>query len=173
MSCCWPKHSSIAFAANFASPDCTLTERAKAALRSYAWPGNVRELQNAIERAAILSDVDAIDPASFATRREPRPAEDHMPAGMLDEGFSWEGPLEEVSQRAVAHVERFKIENALRDAKWNKTRAAEQLGVSYKTLLTKIRALGLEELTLQRARVLNPRAAPMQRTTLPKFHVAN
>jgi DNA-binding NtrC family response regulator len=58
--------------------------------------------------------------------------------------FLWEGPLEEVSQRAVAHVERFKIQNALRESKWNKTRAAEKLGVSYKTLLTKIRGLGLE-----------------------------
>jgi DNA-binding NtrC family response regulator len=49
-----------------------------------------------------------------------------------------------VSQRAVTHVERFKIQNALRESKWNKTRAAEKLGVSYKTLLHKIRALGLE-----------------------------
>jgi DNA-binding NtrC family response regulator len=63
---------------------------------------------------------------------------------MLAEQFLWEGPLEEVSQRAVAHVERFKIQNALRESKWNKTRAAEKLGVSYKTLLHKIRALGLE-----------------------------
>jgi DNA-binding NtrC family response regulator len=41
-------------------------------------------------------------------------------------------------------VERFKIEAALKSSKWNKTRAAEQLGVSYKTLLNKIRLLGLE-----------------------------
>ena len=75
-------------------------------------------------------------------RRSPPPEE--LPDGMLEERFLWEGPLEEVSQRAVAHVERFKIQNALRESKWNKTRAAEKLGVSYKTLLTKIRGLGLE-----------------------------
>ena len=63
---------------------------------------------------------------------------------MLEDEFLWEGPLEEVSQRAVAHVERFKIQNALRESKWNKTRAAEKLGVSYKTLLHKIRNLGLD-----------------------------
>ncbi|HVB86556.1 MAG TPA: helix-turn-helix domain-containing protein, partial [Candidatus Dormibacteraeota bacterium] len=74
----------------------------------------------------------------------PKPAPEEMPEGMLAGQFLWEGPLEEVSQRAVAHVERFKIENALRETKWNKTRAAEKLGVSYKTLLTKIRNLGLE-----------------------------
>ena len=55
---------------------------------------------------------------------------------MLEEAFLWEGPLEEVSQRAVTHVERFKIQNALQESKWNKTRAAERLGVSYKTLLS-------------------------------------
>jgi DNA-binding NtrC family response regulator len=54
------------------------------------------------------------------------------------------GTLGEVAQRAVEHVERFKIQNALREVKWNKTRAAEVLGVSYKTLLQKIRALGLD-----------------------------
>ena len=73
-----------------------------------------------------------------------RPAPEELPDGMLEDKFLWEGPLEEVSQRAVTHVERFKIQNALRESKWNKTRAAETLGVSYKTLLHKIRALGLE-----------------------------
>ena len=63
---------------------------------------------------------------------------------MLEEAFLWEGPLDEVAQRAVTHVERFKIQNALQESKWNKTRAAERLGVSYKTLLSKIRVLGLE-----------------------------
>ena len=59
---------------------------------------------------------------------------------MLGEEFLWEGTLEEVTPRAIEHIERFKIRDALRDAKWNKTRAAEKLGVSYKTLLHKIRA---------------------------------
>jgi DNA-binding NtrC family response regulator len=47
--------------------------------------------------------------------------------------------------RAVAHVERVVLEGALRESKWNKTRAAEKLGVSPKTLLAKLRAVGLEE----------------------------
>ena len=121
-----------------------LTDKARAALQSYAWPGNVRELQNTIERSAILSDGNAIDVATLQLPA-PRPEEGQMPAGMLDDGFHWEGTLQEVSARAIEHIERFKIEAALRSSKWNKTRAAEQLGVSYKTLLNKIRALGLEE----------------------------
>ena len=132
------------FRREFRKPGLALTDRACAALRSYAWPGNVRELQNTMERAAILSDGDALDVAELQLPA-PRPAQGDIPAGMLGDGFSWEGSLQEVSARALEHVERFRIEAALRGSKWNKTRAAEQLGVSYKTLLNKIRALGLEE----------------------------
>jgi len=131
------------FRREFRKPLLKLTEDARARLRSYAWPGNVRELQNAIERAAILSNGAELDTAALQLPAT-RPTAEELPEGMLEDQFLWEGPLEEVSQRAVAHVERFKIQNALRESKWNKTRAAEKLGVSYKTLLTKIRGLGLE-----------------------------
>ena len=131
------------FKREFHKPSLELTDEARTRLTTYSWPGNVRELQNAIERAAILANGSEIGPEALQLpSARPTPAE--LPAGMLEEQFLWEGPLEEVSQRAVAHVERFKIENALRETKWNKTRAAEKLGVSYKTLLSKIRALGLE-----------------------------
>jgi len=131
------------FKREFHKPSLKLTEEARTRLMTYSWPGNVRELQNAIERAAILANGPEIGPEALQLPTA-RPAPAELPAGMLEEEFLWEGPLEEVSQRAVAHVERFKIENALRETKWNKTRAAEKLGVSYKTLLGKIRALGLE-----------------------------
>ncbi len=130
------------FRREFRKPSLRLTVQALSRLRSYPWPGNVRELQNTIERAAILAeneiDADALQLPSA------KPAEKEMPGGMLAEEFLWDGPLEEVAQRAVHHVERFKIDTALRETKWNKSRAAEKLGVSYKTLLHKIRALGLE-----------------------------
>jgi len=131
------------FKREFHKPALQLTEDARARLHTHSWPGNVRELQNAMERAAILANGSEIDAAALQLpSAKPLPAD--MPGGMLLETFPWEGPLDEVSQRAVAHVERFKIQNALRESKWNKTRAAEKLGVSYKTLLHKIRALGLE-----------------------------
>ena len=130
------------FRREFRKPSLELTPDALARLRGYPWPGNVRELQNAIERAAILANGPEIDTVALQLP-SPKPAPEELPDGMLEEQFLWEGPLDEVSQRAVAHVERFKIQNALRESKWNKTRAAEKLGVSYKTLLTKIRALGL------------------------------
>jgi DNA-binding NtrC family response regulator len=131
------------FKREFRKPSLALTDDARERLRTYPWPGNVRELQNAIERAAILGNGPDIDTAALRLPAA-KPAPEELPDGMLEEQFLWEGPLEEVSQRAVTHVERFKIQNALRESKWNKTRAAERLGVSYKTLLHKIRALGLE-----------------------------
>jgi|SRR5579875_171517 len=131
------------FRREFRKPRLALAEAARERLRSYRWPGNVRELQNTIERAAILSDGGEIG-ADDLQLPSARPAEKEMPGGMLDEEFTWDGSLEDVAQRAVHHVERFKIDTALREAKWNKSRAAEKLGVSYKTLLHKIRALGLE-----------------------------
>src|SRR5690348_808799 len=131
------------FRREFAKPKLRIADSALSRLRGYAWPGNVRELQNTIERAAILDDDSEIT-AEDLQLPQPRPAAKEMPDGMLNAEFLWDGPLEEVAQRAVHHVERFKIETALRESKWNKTRAAEQLGVSYKTLLHKIRTLGLE-----------------------------
>ena len=48
------------------------------------------------------------------------------------------------SARAVAEVERTHIESVLKSCKWNKNAAAQQLGISYKTLLNKLHAYGLD-----------------------------
>jgi DNA-binding NtrC family response regulator len=131
------------FRTEFHKPGLALSAEARERLRGYPWPGNVRELQNAIERASILSDGNSIEAAALDLPGA-KPVAGAMPEEMLPAGFSWDGTLEEVAGRAVAHVERFKIEEALRECKWNKTRAAEKLGVSFKTLVSKMRALGLE-----------------------------
>jgi DNA-binding NtrC family response regulator len=96
-----------------------------------------------VERAAILADGQEMDGASLQLPA-PRPAPGQIPAGMLDKSFQWEGTLDDVTTRALEHLERFKLAEALRECKWNKSRAAERLGVSYKTLLHKIKLLGLE-----------------------------
>ncbi len=137
------EHFLARFRREFRKPSLALTRDACERLQTYPWPGNVRELQNAIERAAILAGGSEIDAGALQLLAA-KPAPSELPEGMLAEQFLWDGPLEEVSQRAVAHVERFKIQDALRETKWNKTRAAEKLGVSYKTLLHKIRTFGLE-----------------------------
>jgi DNA-binding NtrC family response regulator len=67
-----------------------------------------------------------------------------VPRNLVPDAFSWDGSLEDVTARAQLHVERVLLENALRECRWNKTRAAEKLGIAPKTLLTKMRATGLE-----------------------------
>src|SRR4029077_20812650 len=132
------------FSREFGKSGLKLSRDASERLAAYPWPGNVRELQNTMERAVILADGAGITAQSLQLPAS-RPEANRMPAGMLPENFSWEGSLESVTERAVAHVERAVIESALRECKWNKTRAAEKLGVSPKTLLSKMRAAGMEE----------------------------
>jgi DNA-binding NtrC family response regulator len=132
------------FSREFAKPGLELSSDAKQRLLEYRWPGNVRELQNTLERAVILADGLTIR-ANGLQLPATKPNGDVLPQGMLPEKFSWDGSLEEVTQRAAGHVERVLLESTLRECQWNKTRAAERLGVSPKTLLAKIRAVGLEE----------------------------
>ncbi len=131
------------FRRELAKPGLRLSDAARERLGTYHWPGNIRELQNTIERAVLLADGETLEPADLRLPAA-QPEAGTIPDGAVAEKFAWEGTLEEVVGRAVAHVERFKIETILRECRWNKTRAAEQLGVSYKTLLNKIKALGLE-----------------------------
>jgi DNA-binding NtrC family response regulator len=132
------------FSREFAKSGLELSPDAKQRLLEYRWPGNVRELQNTLERAVILADGLTIHAAGLQLP-SPKPNVESLPDGLLPEQFSWDGSLEEVTQRATGHVERVLLESTLRDCQWNKTRAAERLGVSPKTLLAKIRAVGLEE----------------------------
>ncbi|PWT87197.1 MAG: transcriptional regulator [Proteobacteria bacterium] len=132
------------FSREFSKPGLELSPEARERLLHYRWPGNVRELRNTLERAVILADGTAIEPAALQLP-DARPDAEALPAGLLPASFNWAGSLEDVTSRAAAHVERVLLETTLREYKWNKTRAAEQLGVTPKTLLAKLRAAGLEE----------------------------
>jgi DNA-binding NtrC family response regulator len=132
------------FSREFGKPGLELSKEARERMKEYPWPGNVRELQNTMERGVILADGLSIQPSGLQLPAT-NPDLEHAPDGMLPESFSWAGTLEEVSARATGVVEKVMLENTLRECKWNKTRAAEILGVSPKTLLAKMRAAGLEE----------------------------
>lgn len=112
------------------------------ALRAHDWPGNVRELQNLLERAAILYDGE-ITAAQLGISANVRAAVVGGP-GSAQHGKMAGDSLPELSAQAVKTVERAKIEATLRECKWNKAAAAERLGISYKTLLNKIHAYGLD-----------------------------
>ena len=115
----------------------TISEEARQALRDYQWPGNIRELENCIERAAILCDSNRVERKDLNV--EPR---SEAPAG-LHEIVDMSGTLVEVTGRAVSMVERRKIADAL-DAAPSRAEAATLLGVSYRTLLNKIKEYGLD-----------------------------
>ena len=132
------------YSREFAKPGLELSPDALERLLQYRWPGNVRELQNTMERAVILADGMSIQPSTLQLPAS-KPNTNHLPDGMLPEQFKWEGSLEEVTRRAINHIEHVMLENTLRECKWNKTRAAEKLGVSPKTLLAKMRSARLEE----------------------------
>jgi DNA-binding NtrC family response regulator len=116
--------------------EATLSEDASAALRAHRWPGNVRELENAIERACILSDTLVLEPVDLGLVT--RTGDEQTPAS-----FDLSGTLSEVGQRALRFVEQRKIASALENNDGNKNETAEELGVSYKTLLTKLKDYNL------------------------------
>jgi DNA-binding NtrC family response regulator len=128
------------FGREFKKESIVLSEAAFKLLESYRWPGNVRELQNCMERAVIMCEGSEIFPEdlNLAFYQTQTTAE-------VPEGFDLSGSLSEASLRAMVMVEKAKISQALRQAKWNKTRTAETLSVGYKTLLSKIKEYGLEE----------------------------
>jgi DNA-binding NtrC family response regulator len=104
-------------------------------LTRYHWKGNVRELENTLERAVILCDGPTITPEHISLAPHPGAAAGELPM---------DGPLEETTKEAVRRAESQRIRKALEQTRGNKSRAAELLSVSYKTLLTKIKDYGLE-----------------------------
>jgi DNA-binding NtrC family response regulator len=119
----------------------SLSDRALEVLCAHQWPGNVRELQNALERAVILADGDAIQPGHLNLSSHAVPAA--PPADPWD-SIDLDGSLADVTARVVAEAERRKIQRAMRDAGGDKGRAADLLQVGYKTLTAKMKDLGLE-----------------------------
>jgi len=101
-----------------------ITPKAMEVLQSYAWPGNIRELRNTIERGVILCDGDMIDETHLPPEMEPDDS-----AGAVIK-LSLGMPLRE--------VEREYILGSLRRNKGNKSRTAEILGISEKTLYNKL-----------------------------------
>jgi transcriptional regulator with PAS, ATPase and Fis domain len=137
--------------------------------QSYEWPGNIRELENMIKRIVILQDEAlvvremsrAVRPhAAFAVAgvgapgrgpvAVPVPADADEIVEIDEEAPEEEsevaapaGRLADVAKAASLKAERAMIEDTLNAVHWNRRRAAEQLGVSYKTLLNKIKECGI------------------------------
>ena len=98
------------------------------ALVSYPWPGNIRELQNVMERAVILSADGRIQADQLNLPTIP---EKPMSSTVND--------LKKAGARAVRDRELFMIQDALAKEKGNRSAAARRLGITYRTLLNKIK----------------------------------
>lgn len=104
-------------------------------LMKYEWKGNIRELENVIERAIILCDGETIMPEHIM----PTKSIERIDEKLHTEGYT----LEDVTKEAIRKAETHKILETLKETKGNKTKAAEILKISYKTLLTKIKEYGI------------------------------
>jgi two-component system response regulator AtoC len=100
--------------------------------------GNVRELENVIERAVIYAEGGVV-------RAKDLGISETSIIEALAEHVPMEGPLAEIAAAAARIAESRRIRQVLKQTGGNKTKAAEILQVSYKTLLTKIKDYQLEE----------------------------
>ncbi|MFZ9092802.1 MAG: sigma 54-interacting transcriptional regulator, partial [Planctomycetaceae bacterium] len=107
------------------------TDEALRRLQDYSWPGNVRELQNTIERTVILCRSEVVREedlllSDLGTR--------HMPAEAVSTGCTTE-----FTERSLADIEREQILATLEHTDWNKSRAAQILGIERSTLDRKLK----------------------------------
>jgi two-component system response regulator AtoC len=148
----------IKYAASYGRPVTRPSARMRDALLAYTWPGNVRELENVVKRFVILQD-EALAIADLERARvEPLPAPSAAPAAppaaapsvpaandgsTSGRGSSEATNLPALARQAALSAEREAIQQALESFRWNRRKAAKLLGVSYKTLLNKMKECGI------------------------------
>ena len=111
-----------------------ISDEAMEKLLTYAYPGNVRELENILERAVTLCSDDRIEPADIQLKQGPGMELPSLTDESTADGL--EGQLE--------HIEREAIVRALEQTRYNKTKAAELLGMTFRQLRYRVKKLGIE-----------------------------
>jgi Nif-specific regulatory protein len=106
------------------------TSEAITKLQNYAWPGNVRELRNVIERAVALNDKPLLDGSDLWLTT-------------LEQTSSGQHPAVIYRPHSLEEMEKRHIQETLKYTDWNKSRAAEILGIERSTLDRKIKTYGL------------------------------
>jgi two-component system response regulator AtoC len=104
-------------------------------LSEYGWPGNIRQLENVVRNIVALGDEEfAVSELTLKTP-ENRPAAANVPSDSL----------RAASRAASREAERDLILKALDRTRWNRKRAAQDLQISYKSLLYKLKLIRAEE----------------------------
>jgi two-component system response regulator PilR (NtrC family) len=112
-----------------------MSDEAMEKLLSYAYPGNVRELENILERAVTLCSDDRIEPGDIQLKQG---------AGMELPEVSEEASGADGLEGQLEHIERAAIVKALEQTRYNKTKAAELLGMTFRQLRYRVKKLGIE-----------------------------
>lgn len=112
-----------------------LSPEAESVLLSYSFPGNIRELEHIIERAIIFAEGDSIKPDDLNLP--------HMPSYKEVSGTA--ESEEDLSILSMEEVEKRHIAKVLKRNRWDRTQTANQLGISPKTLYTKIKKYEIKQ----------------------------
>ncbi len=122
-------------AAQFGRPRPTLSPRTLRMLLEHSWPGNIRELENVVKKIVALGDEQL---ASFRTCFGTR-----QPSAEVRETRAFS--LKAAARAASREAERELILKALGHTRWNRKRAAQELQISYKSLLYKLKQIGVPD----------------------------
>jgi transcriptional regulator with GAF, ATPase, and Fis domain len=125
-------------------PPAGISRDARQLLMNYHWPGNVRELRNILERAAIICDGGLITAEHLAVKiaaPRPRVAEPPDPPAFDAVDVRVAPPS---SAGDLQSIERTMIEQALQNARFNKSKAAQELGLTRAQLYVRMKRYGLE-----------------------------
>jgi DNA-binding NtrC family response regulator len=112
-----------------------LSSRALDTFMSYSWPGNIRELENVVKKIVALNDEDLALAELMRTSN----------ATAIVTGDAQTRSLKVASKAASREAERELILKALGRTRWNRKRAAQELQISYKSLLYKLKQIGMDE----------------------------
>ncbi|WP_312107729.1 helix-turn-helix domain-containing protein, partial [Stenotrophomonas indicatrix] len=107
----------------------------------YGFPGNVRELENILERALALAEEDRIGADDL---RLPQHAPRSPGSAAHAEAVVDLHPGSAALPSYIEQLERSAIQRALEENRWNKTRTAAQLGITFRALRYKLKKLGME-----------------------------
>jgi two-component system response regulator AtoC len=157
------------YSVHYNKPYAELAPETMRLLMGYSWPGNIRELENLIKRTVVLGTEaglrkDIMDGMAMTAHRLPPPADTRQPSASRPRmgaslsplvlvppadgtaaGQAANCSLKDVSRIAARKAERELILMMLHQTRWNRKETAENLGISYKALLYKIKESGLDK----------------------------